>query len=447
MCMSQLVLCNTPPRIQLPRPTGVSLPVAQWVGWLFWAGRLQAAFSEPAGRLLVWQIPSTQESRQATETEGGPLTSTSLPSARARPRPSPAAVSREAPPPPGRPGRGPNPIRGREELAAPSRPHPHPWALGGTGRQAVQCPHQVERSSFAALAEQTPPCPAQKDMAGSSSCPWGWEGGLMPHPPSRRALDWQAAPWTQPKGDSLLSRGLCGPPALPAFTSGVVTVSSNQPSGGGCSCLTTPGCYPTTSVIHAPSSKCSRLPAGRLGRQPRKEALPFQPACEVNREGGRGTAASREEGDPAPSQGDQPGSASPRCRRLPSCVLARSHAAPLTHPRDGRLAPAEAAGESSSVPGLSCAPGPTPASGSSACVEHLLDAVPPWLARPTARTPSPAWGGSEGQRHRGAAWWSARIATPHSETRFPLRGPQAAARGAKLIPRPEPQRPSTSPLS
>lgn len=122
MCMSQLVLCNTPPRIQLPRPTGVSLPVAQWVGWLFWAGRLQAAFSEPAGRLLVWQIPSAQESRQATETEGGPLTSTSLPSARARPRPSPAAVSREAPPPPGRPGRGPNPIRGREELAA--RPGP-----------------------------------------------------------------------------------------------------------------------------------------------------------------------------------------------------------------------------------------------------------------------------------------------------------------------------------
>ena len=148
------------------------MPVAQWVGWLFWAGRLQAAFSEPAGRLLAWQIPSTQESRQATHTEGGPLTSTSLLSARARPRPSPAAVSREVPPPPGRPGRGLNPIRGREELAAPSRPHPHPWELGGTGRQAVQCPHQVEHSSFEALAEQTPPCPAQKGMAGSSSCPW-----------------------------------------------------------------------------------------------------------------------------------------------------------------------------------------------------------------------------------------------------------------------------------
>ena len=91
--------------------------------------------------------------------------------------------------------------------------------------------------------------------------------GLRPHPPSRRALDWQAAQGTQPKGDSLLSRGLCSPPALPAFTSGVMTLSSNQPPGGGCSYLTTPGSYPTTSVIHAPACKCSRPPAGGLGRQ------------------------------------------------------------------------------------------------------------------------------------------------------------------------------------
>ena len=46
-----------------------------------------------------------------------------------------------------------------------------------------------------------------------------------------------------------------------------MTLSSNQPPGGGCSCLTTPGSYPTTSVIRAPSCKCSRPPAGGLGRQ------------------------------------------------------------------------------------------------------------------------------------------------------------------------------------
>ena len=211
-------------------------------------------------------------------------------------------------------------------------PHPGPTLIPGSWEEQggrLCSAHTKLNSSFAALAEQTPPCPAQKGMAGSSSCPWGWEGGLTPHPPGRRALDWQATQWTQPKGDSLLSRGLCGPPAPPAFTLGVVIVSSNQPPGGGCSCLTTQGYYPTTSVIHAPSSKCS----GRLGRQPRKEALPFQPACGMNREGGRGAAASREEGDPAPGQGDQPGSASPRCRRLPSRVLAQSQAAPLTHPQ------------------------------------------------------------------------------------------------------------------
>ena len=73
--------------------------------------------------------------------------------------------------------------------------------------------------------------------------------------------------------------------------------------------------------------------------------------------------------------------------------------------------------------------GPTSFSGPSACAEHLLDAVPPWLALPTAQTPSPAWGGSEGQRHRGAAWLFARIATS-PETRLPLRGPHAAAGGA-----------------
>lgn len=88
MCMSQLMLCNKPPRIQLPQPTVISLPVAQWVSWLWLAGRLQAAFSKPAGRLLVWQIPRAQDSRQAKHTEGAPLTSTSKPSARARPGPA-----------------------------------------------------------------------------------------------------------------------------------------------------------------------------------------------------------------------------------------------------------------------------------------------------------------------------------------------------------------------
>lgn len=158
--MSQLVLCNKPPRIQLPQPTVVPLPVAQWVGWLWWAGRLQAAFSEPEGQLLAWRIPRAQESRQAEHTEGAPLTSTSMPSARARPRPSPAAVSRKVPPPPGRPGWGPNPIRGREALAAPSRPHPHPWALGGTERQAVQLPHHLPNTEALQPWQRSRPQPA-----------------------------------------------------------------------------------------------------------------------------------------------------------------------------------------------------------------------------------------------------------------------------------------------
>lgn len=97
------------------------------------------------------------------------------------------------------------------------------------------------------------------------------------------------------------------------------------------------GALPNNLSHLCPLPECSRPPDGGLGRhpqrQPGKEALPFQPACGMNREGGRGAAASQEEGDPVPSQGDQPGSASPRSRRLPSCVLARSHTAPLTHPR------------------------------------------------------------------------------------------------------------------
>lgn len=165
--------------------------------------------------------------------------------------------------------------------------------------------------------------------------------GLRPHPPSRRALDWQAAQGTQPKGDSLLSRGLCSPPALPAFTSGVMTLSSNQPPGGGCSYLTTPGSYPTTSVIHAPACKCSRPPAGGLGRQPQrqpgKEALPFQPACRMNREGGRDVAAS---GGPRAQSG---GSAWISLISMQKTPLLRpgpeSHSSPYTPPEVGALLP------------------------------------------------------------------------------------------------------------
>lgn len=78
------MLCNKPPRIQLPQPTVISLPVAQWVvlamaGWQAagcvplnqragsWCGRSPGHKSQQAGR------PST---------EGAPLlTSTSKPSA------------------------------------------------------------------------------------------------------------------------------------------------------------------------------------------------------------------------------------------------------------------------------------------------------------------------------------------------------------------------------
>ena len=113
-----------------------------------------------------------------------------MPSARARPRPSPAAVSRKVPPPLGRPGWGPNPIRGREGLAAPSRPHPHPWALGGTERQAVQLPHHLpntealrpwQRCSHCQQLRARPEQPGASE--GSTPSPRGLRASSPTHPP------------------------------------------------------------------------------------------------------------------------------------------------------------------------------------------------------------------------------------------------------------------------
>lgn len=118
---------------------------------------------------------------------------------------------------------------GAEGLAAPSRTHPHPWALG-VNREAAEQPHTIFPNTEALQLwprSRLQPALPRSDMAGSSTCPWGWVWsdtlwGLRSPPSQQRALDWQAAQ-TWPTWVTFTVQACSSPPALPAFTSGVVT--------------------------------------------------------------------------------------------------------------------------------------------------------------------------------------------------------------------------------
>lgn len=157
-------------------------------------------------------------------------------------------------------------------------PHPGPTLIPGSWEEqgGRLCSAHTKLNIAALWPWQSRPHPALPRRAWLALPPARGLGRWSDAPPSRRrALDWQAAQWTQPKGDSLLSRGLCGPPALPAFTLGVMIVSSNQPPGGGCSCLTTPGCHQQPQSSMPPPLNALDSQLGAWGGSHGKRPCPF----------------------------------------------------------------------------------------------------------------------------------------------------------------------------